>query len=187
MSTDARKTQDRTDSEPLDELDARALTEYMTVLADQGQARHADDCYTVTTESGSEYFVDLRGGSCTCPDAMHRDRRCKHQRRAAFATGARPIPDWVDSDAIDPDLGAHVDGPVMTDGAGIIDTGDDGVIVDDRDAESDVDVVRDVYTYGWEPYEQGGARFVRCERCGAECVPANPDRLAHRDGCTEGR
>jgi len=186
MSTKKRGTQDRTDSEPLDELDARALTEYMTVL-DQGAARGAEDCYVVVTESGSEYFVDLRSGSCTCPDAMHRDRRCKHQRRAAFATGARPIPEWVDTDAIDPDLGAHVDGPVMTDGGtGIIDAGDDGVIVDDRDGR-DTDVVRDVYTYGWEPYEQGGARYVRCERCGAECIPADPDRLAHHDGCPEGR
>jgi len=44
-----------------------------------------------------------------------------------------------------------------------------------------------IYTYHTEPEAQGGARYVRCEECGAECVPADPDRLYHRDGCSEGR
>jgi hypothetical protein len=39
------------------------------------------------------------------------------------------------------------------------------------------------YTYHHEPPEQGGARYVRCSACGIECVPANPDRIPHRDDC----
>jgi len=39
------------------------------------------------------------------------------------------------------------------------------------------------FTYHHEPAAQGGARYVRCEGCGREIVPADPDRLLHRDGC----
>lgn len=39
------------------------------------------------------------------------------------------------------------------------------------------------YSYHTEPFEQGRARYVRCETCGAECVPANPDRMLHRTDC----
>ncbi len=107
----------QTESADLDERDVRALTEYMTVLADVGQVAGAEDMYVVTTESGSEYTVDLRHGSCTCPDAEYRDVRCKHIRRAEFATGRRPIPEWVDADGVNDRLGEHVDGPVATDAA----------------------------------------------------------------------
>jgi hypothetical protein len=34
---------------------------------------------------------------------------CKHLRRARFATGARELPDWIDPDDVDPQLGLHVD------------------------------------------------------------------------------
>lgn len=97
-------------AQTLDERDARALTEKMTVLDDD-----APGFYSVTTESGSEYTVDARGGSCTCPDARHRDVRCKHIRRVRFAVGRRTVPDWVDTDVVDPQLGTHVHA-VATDG-----------------------------------------------------------------------
>ena len=42
------------------------------------------------------------------------------------------------------------------------------------------------YTYHTEPPAVGGAEYVRCETCGVECVPAEPDRLSHRDGCPHG-
>jgi len=42
------------------------------------------------------------------------------------------------------------------------------------------------YSYHTEPEHVGGARYVKCERCGAECVPADPDRMLHRHGCPEG-
>jgi hypothetical protein len=41
------------------------------------------------------------------------------------------------------------------------------------------------YTYHREPPAQGGARYVRCEGCGREVVPADPDRIPHRDDCPE--
>ena len=88
----------------LEDRDVRALTEYITTLPLGG------DVYSVTTESGSEYRVDAREGRCTCPDHQYRKVRCKHIRRVAFATGARPIPEWADTDEVDAQLGQHVDG-----------------------------------------------------------------------------
>lgn len=135
-----------TDDAQLDDRDARALTEYMTVLSDVGEARNAPGMVSVTTESGSEYLVDVRHESCSCPDAEHRDVKCKHIRRAEFATGQRPIPTWADTDAIDPRLGEHVEGgPVMTDGGRLFreqdhgyETGevDGGVLVYERDSDT---------------------------------------------------
>jgi hypothetical protein len=110
---------------------ARALTECMTVLAEGG------DIYTVVGQNGGTYTVDAREGRCTCPDAEYRDATCKHQRRVAFATGERSVPAWVDTDAVDPQLGEHVDGgprQVATDGGSdVIDAGDDGVILEGDD------------------------------------------------------
>jgi len=106
-----------TDVEPRTE---RALTECMTVLALGG------DVYSVTTQSGSEYWVDLQEERCTCPDHKHRNIQCKHLRRVVFATGEQPIP--ADVNDIDPLLGEQVDGEpraVETDG-GLVDTGDMG-------------------------------------------------------------
>jgi hypothetical protein len=95
----------------------RALTEYMTVLA------VGPDIYSVTTESGAEYRVGARAGRCECPDARHNlgpDEACKHVRRVAFATGARPIPaDLARSGRVDSDIGEHVDATpriALTDG-----------------------------------------------------------------------
>jgi len=89
------------ESTALDQRDARALTECMTTLSLGG------NIYSVTTESGSEYRVDAQEGRCTCPDHKHRDVRCKHIRRLAFATGSEPIPSWVNTEAVDPLLGEH--------------------------------------------------------------------------------
>jgi hypothetical protein len=41
------------------------------------------------------------------------------------------------------------------------------------------------YSYHTEPPAQGGARFVRCEECGSESVPADPDRVLHHEGCSQ--
>ena len=101
---------DLTELESIDTRDARALTQYLTVLDDVGRARHAPDLYLVVSESGSEYLVETRGeGACECADHRHRGERCKHLRRVAFATGEREIPSWVDTDALDEQLGDHVD------------------------------------------------------------------------------
>jgi len=101
------------DTEPLRDLDRRdvaALTEYMTVLEDVGEARGAEGLYTVVAQSGHTYLVDVETGACECDDAFYRDPDggCKHVRRCEFATGRRTIPAWVDRSRVDPQLGLHV-------------------------------------------------------------------------------
>ncbi|GCF15924.1 hypothetical protein Harman_38590 [Haloarcula mannanilytica] len=88
-----------------------ALTEVMTVLDSIGRARNADDLFLVNSGSGSEYLVDTRTGSCECKWKQYNPtKECKHQKRVAFATGERPIPQWVDDEALDDQFGMHVDG-----------------------------------------------------------------------------
>lgn len=100
----------------LDDLDVRALTQYLTVLEDIGRVRGDDDLYLVVSQSGREYLVDRRDGVCECPDHQYRGRRCKHVRRVHFATGARPVPAAVDPADVDDTLGDHVNGgPVFDD------------------------------------------------------------------------
>ena len=101
-------TRSMSDAAQLDQHDVRALTQYLTVLEDLPRVDGADDLYVVVSESGSSYLVDAREGACECADHRYRDVECKHIRRVAFATGRREIPEWVDEDAIDPDLGRHV-------------------------------------------------------------------------------
>jgi len=120
----------------VDERDRRALTEYLTVLEDLGRARDANGLYLAVSQSGSEYLVDTREGRCECPDHEYRGGRCKHLRRVEFATGERPVPTWADREAIDEDLGQHVDGgPRLpaTDGGEIVEAGDEGVILTEDD------------------------------------------------------
>ncbi|MFC7133759.1 MULTISPECIES: hypothetical protein [Salinibaculum] len=104
-------------STDLDQRDVRALTEKMTVLPRGG------DVYSVTTESGSEYRVDALEGRCSCPDKQHNlsdDERCKHERRVRFATGQWQVPAWVDTEAVDPQLGEHVETTAAAADGGVI-------------------------------------------------------------------
>ena len=78
-------------NERIDTRTERALTQYLTVLADVGRAKGADDLFLVVSQSGTEYLVDRREGGCTCPDHEHRGVRCKHLRRVAFAESASPF------------------------------------------------------------------------------------------------
>jgi predicted nucleic acid-binding Zn finger protein len=61
----------------------RAATEHMTVIEE------ARSLFSVTTQSGSEYTVDLREPACTCPDFQHRESvsECKHVRRVRLEVG----------------------------------------------------------------------------------------------------
>ena len=61
----------------------RAATEHMTVIEE------APAMFSVTTQSGSEYTVDLREPACTCPDFQHREEvtECKHIRRVRLNVG----------------------------------------------------------------------------------------------------
>jgi len=97
----------------LDRRDVLALTQYLTVLDDLPRVDGNEDRYVVISESGSEYLVDRRDGSCSCPDYRYREVRCKHIRRVEFATGARPIPAGIDG--VDPDLGRHIHAPEDSD------------------------------------------------------------------------
>jgi hypothetical protein len=146
----------------LDARDARALTEYMTVLADVGPARDAPDLYAVVSESGRTYTVDARTGACDCPDATHNapEGGCKHRRRVAYVTGERAIPGWVDRDAVDAQFGEHVEGGprvAATDGgeAEAVTEGEteEATEAADSSADSDSDGVRAVapreYTRGY--------------------------------------
>ena len=94
----------------LEDRDVRALTEYMSVLSDIGMVAGADGLYTVVSESGRSYTVDIETGACDCDDAFYRnpDGGCKHVRRVQFATGRRSIPAWVNEDAVDDQLGQHI-------------------------------------------------------------------------------
>lgn len=94
----------------LDERDVAALTEKMTVLEDIGPARGAEDLYVVVSESGASYLVDAREARCECADNFYRDVTCKHIRRVAYALGERSIPEWVQRDRVDEQLGEHVTG-----------------------------------------------------------------------------
>jgi len=61
----------------------RAATEHMTVIEE------AQSLFSVTTQSGSEYTVDLREPACTCPDFEYRESvsECKHIRRVRIEVG----------------------------------------------------------------------------------------------------
>ena len=147
LQTAARDDCTDSDHVEFDERDARALTQYLTVLDDVDEARGADDIYVVVSQSGSQYTVDLRYEARTCPDAEYRDVECKHIRRVKFATGARPIPAWVSPDAVDQQLGEHVDGPRMADGGAVtvatdggtefVVADDDGVLLEEGDDEGE--------------------------------------------------
>ncbi|WP_436935927.1 hypothetical protein [Halovenus marina] len=116
------------DSIDLQKRDVSALTEYMTVLSLGGEV------YSVTTESGSEYRVDVLKGRCTCPDKQYNledSELCKHERRVRFATGEWTIPGWADTDAVDSQLGEHVTGSPQ------IATTDGGLMEDTVDREGE--------------------------------------------------
>lgn len=189
MSTDASRgletdpnDADRTDTE-LEARTRRALEQYLTVLPETdpvdelGAVADVPGMVLVVSESGSEYVVDVDAGRCECPDARHRDVMCKHVRRAAFATGEEAIPaDAAAALDVDPELGHHTDASLRFAAAdgGIVEAGDDAEVLDGGPT----------YSYHHEPPEQGGARYVRCDECGAESVPADPERVLHRPGCS---
>ena len=41
------------------------------------------------------------------------------------------------------------------------------------------------YSYHREPPSQGANLYVRCNSCGRECIPADPERLDHKRDCPE--
>lgn len=127
---------DTIEVENLSDRSVRALTEIMTVLPDVDVAKGADGMYAVVSQSGSQYIVDAIDGSCTCPDATKRDVVCKHVHRTRFATGQQSIPEYVETDALDSQMGQHVAGePVfaaLDGGVRADETTEDGYESDDE-------------------------------------------------------
>jgi len=111
MGGDTMTAATGTPIEPLEDRDVRALTEYMSVLPHIECNGNADGLYSVVSESGRTYTVDVELGACDCDDAFYRqpDGGCKHVRRVRFATDRRSIPEWVNRDAVDEQLGLHVE------------------------------------------------------------------------------
>ena len=65
----------------------RALSEEMTVhFGERGSV------YSVDSESGRTYRVDVEAESCTCPDHEKRAVFCKHLRRVDLAIRAGMVP-----------------------------------------------------------------------------------------------
>ena len=91
----------------LDRRDRRALTEAMTVLPPALDAGLESHEFRVVTPTGN-YRVDVAAEACDCPDSLHRGARCKHLRRVDFARGVSSIPEWVNREAVDDELGQHV-------------------------------------------------------------------------------
>ena len=116
MATNVSNGLEAHDSDRIDERDQRALEQYLTVLDDVGRAKDVPGQYLVVSQSGEQYLVDSHLPACECADFEYRSPAggCKHIRRAAFATGERAIPAGIDQDAIDDQLGEHVDGEVHT-------------------------------------------------------------------------
>lgn len=77
----------------------RAATEHMTVIEE------ARSLFSVTTQSGSEYTVDLREPACTCPDFQYREgvTECKHIIRTRLTVGQ------VDTDTLESRLAETAD------------------------------------------------------------------------------
>jgi ribosomal protein L37E len=75
---------------------ARAWRERMAVSA-LGKGR-----YTVASQSGATYTVDLPRKYCTCPDHTMRGERCKHRRRVAIeiTEGRVPQPGFRAADCL---------------------------------------------------------------------------------------
>ena len=111
MGGDAMTAAVDTVIEPLDDRDVKALTEYMSVLPHVRSTEKQDGMYSVVSESGRTYTVDVDLGACDCDDAFYRqpDGGYKHVRRVRFATGRRSIPEWVNREAVDDQLGEHVE------------------------------------------------------------------------------
>jgi hypothetical protein len=160
---------------------------------------HGDDgedhSYTVHVVSGLP-------ADCTCPADEYHEGACKHRVALAMSPAVIEAAEAGQDQPLAADGGdiivAGDEGEVLDDGADQDDQGDsDGAVMgrssrrrrswagQDREGEESAD--GPTYTYHTEPEFVGGARYVRCERCGAESVPADPDRILHDEGCPEGR
>jgi len=135
--------------------------------------------------------IEKRGGvpipaECECKADLHNeDQDCKHKVALATIGGPTVLNAAVEAEAAPPFPSSDDD---VTTAADKLQT--DGGVSTGKAIETGVSCsvpdTREHYTYHYEPIHVGGKRFVRCTTCGAECVPADPDRMLHREDCSEG-
>ena len=131
----------------LDPRTRRARTEDMEV-----SLRKTGGIYTVHSESGSTYRVDIATEECTCPDQQRSSTdRCKHLRRVEMEIRQRTVPT--------PD-GRLPDRPVADGGLG---TESAEQVNDERRL---VGPLQEVDKHG----RSTGASYYRCRACGAEAM-----------------
>ena len=137
-----------------------------------------DHTYVVGIEKRDGILVPIE---CDCPADVHGELDCKHKVALATVGGTTVLNAAVDFES--PAAGFPVQDRDVTTAADKLQT--DGGVTTWKvgSVESPEDEPR--YTYHYEPAHVGGKQYVRCTECGAECVPANPARLAHYNGCSE--
>ncbi|QRV17375.1 hypothetical protein JMJ58_15055 [Haloterrigena salifodinae] len=188
---------DPNESIDLDDRDARALTEHITVVPTYDGSGDAEGVSPTTT-----CRIDTETLEGDCPDAKYNcaDGRCKHVRRYEFASGRRLVPEWIDDSAITQPFGEFVDDATadLEPTAGESSSGraiatDGGVTV--REAADGAEILKDDDVDPWKgPFAEydkygqlTGAKYYRCRGCGRE-VHTDVDRehVSHRDGCRFG-
>lgn len=104
-----------------------------------------------------------------------------------FELGEAVVPSTIDEGGVDDQLGEHLEDADVQFAADLKDEQVTPRMQSDitgRAVATDVGTSNGAnYTYHTEPPEVGGACFVRCEECGREWIPADRDRILHREGC----
>jgi hypothetical protein len=141
-----------------------------------------DHAYVVGVEERDGVPVPAE---CECPADIHRDPDCKHKVALATIGGPTVLNAATVSESDRAafrvsDNRSEASTPTATNGG--VRTNQTGE--SPASAGAGEDEVR--YTYHREPEHVGGARYVRCAECESESVPADPDRVLHLEGCSEG-
>ena len=145
MPENATSTTDESLPEP---RTRRARTEDMVV-----SLRKTGGIYSVHSESGNTYRVDVALGECTCPDQeLTSTERCKHIRRVELEIRQRTVPT--------PD-GRLPERPVADGGLETEGTAED--VSEGRRVDGPI---QEVDKHG----RSTGASYYRCRNCGQEAM-----------------
>jgi hypothetical protein len=84
------------DDENDDKRSYRARVEQMLVVPETNDENNCVGLYTVVSQSGEEYLVDLdsRESPCTCPDMQYNfpENGCKHRQRVQLMVESTALP-----------------------------------------------------------------------------------------------
>ena len=134
--------------------------------------RHAGEAgeFDVYSESGSVYRVCLITETCNCPSATYQGGACKHQRRIEMALGQREVPDLDEETDVEMMIAAREQYRGLGDSTVEHRPADDAMVVTDGGVatETATQDANETLITGphFEPPEQGGATYYRCEDCG---------------------